>query len=235
MSETLPVQIPDSDISPQDMEKIHKYKGDGLPGLARLGESDFHRMTEMYMNGFTYWQIASSMNVARPLVMYLSHTYGWYSAKQEYMRELNEKMKGRVVDSKIVSQDFIILLIKAYEKKIGKKLKQYLATDDAAHADQINLKEVDKLLKAVEILQSLNSQGKVSNKAAGVELGLDGFSGTIERSEDNKLKITPAIDAHLDGLLKKMADDRRAEQHKASKTSDIKEDKPNNEEPNNEN
>jgi hypothetical protein len=87
------------------------------------------------------------------------------------------------------------------------------------------------------MLKDMNSTGKKApSKSPGVELGLDGFSGTIERSEDNKLKITPAIDAHLDGLLKKMAEDRRAEQHsKASKTSDIKEDKPKKEDEKDEN
>jgi antitoxin component of MazEF toxin-antitoxin module len=226
MSENLPTLKAETDLSEKDLEKVHQFKGEGLPGLAKLNETDFYRMTEMYMNGLTYWQISTTLNISRPLVMYLSHTYQWYPAKQEYLSELQEKIKGRVIDSKLASQDFILLLIQAYQKRIGGKLKQYLATDDGERADEINLKEIDKVLKAIEILQNLSGDGKSSagkTPAVGLNLG-DGV--TIERSGDNKVTITPAIDKHLSGMLKKMADERRAEQNK----SDIKENEPKNEE-----
>jgi hypothetical protein len=235
MSENLPTTRPDTDLSSTDLEKVRQFQAEGLPGLAKLGEPDFHRMTELYMNGLTYWQIATTLSLPRVLVMHLSHTYGWYPAKQEYMTELQEKIKGRVIDSKLASQDFMLLLIQAYQKRLGGQLKRYLATDNASEANAINLKEIDKVLKAIEILQSLSSDGKTSSgktPAVGLNLG-DGV--TIERSGDNKVTITPAIDKHLGSMLKKFADQRRAEQNKDTKTSDIKADEPKKEEPKDEN
>jgi hypothetical protein len=235
MSENLPAAKNDTDLSPADLKKVHEFKAEGMPGLARLGESDFHRIAELYMNGMTYWQIATTLQISRVLVMHLSHTYNWYAAKQEYMHELQEKIKGRVIDSKLASQDFMLLLIQAYQKRLGGQLRRYLATDDASHANGIDLKEIDKVLKAIEILQSLSSDGKTSSgktPAVGLNLG-DGV--TIERSGDNKVTITPAIDKHLGSMLKKFADQRRAEQNKNDKTSDIKADEPKNEEPKDEN
>jgi hypothetical protein len=216
MDDTLPIEKPFTDISDRDMQKVRAFIADGMPGLTKLVEADFHRMAELYMNGSTYWQICTATGVPRHLVMYLSHTYGWYPAKQEYLAELQEKIKGRVIDSKLASQDFILLLIQAYQKKIGGKLQQYLATNDPAHADQINLKEIDKLLKAVEMIQDLSSDGKTKGgktPAVGLNLG-DGV--TIERSGDNKVTITPTIDKQLGTMLKKFADGRRAEQEKAA-------------------
>jgi hypothetical protein len=232
---SLPAKSPDSDLSEKDLAKVHEFNATGRTGLMKLSESDFYRMSEMYMNGSTYWQIANTLAVSRPLVMYLSQTYGWYPAKQEYLQELQEKIKARVIDSKLASQDFILLLIQAYQKKIGKKLQKYLATDDPAHADEINLKEIDKLLKAVEMIQDMNSDGKTSKgktPAVGLNLG-DGV--TIERSGDNKVTITPAKDKALDNMLKKYADQRRAEQNKKpEKSSDINDEQPKNEESDNE-
>lgn len=230
----LPAEKPITDLSEADMDKLRNFKAEGLPGLARLAETDFHRMTEMYMNGSTYWQIANALGFTRPLVMYVSHTYGWYPAKQEYLTELQEKIKGRVIDSKLASQDFLLLMVQAYQKKIGKKLQKYLATDDPTHAEEINLKEIDKLLKSVQMLQELSGPGKQPGKpAVGLNVG-DGV--TIERSGENKLTITPnPIDKTLGSMLKKFADSRRVEQNESdsSDESDI-DDETKNEEPNNE-
>lgn len=236
----VPVKKPDSDLSEKDLVKIAEFQAEGLPGLAKLNESDFHRMTEMYMNGSTYWQIATTLGLSRQLVMYVSHTYGWYPAKQEYLTELQEKIKGRIIDSKLASQDFILLMIQAYQKKLGAKLRKYLATDDPTHADEINLKEIDKLLKAVEMIQTLSSEGKsASGKSPAVGLNL-GDGVTIERSGDNKVTITPTpIEKTLGNMLKKFADSRRAEQNKTDeskteKKSDIDTERNPNEESKNE-
>lgn len=234
MSQNLPAEKPSADLTEKDLMKVHAFIGEGMPGLAKLQETDFYRMTEMYMSGSTYWQIATTLNLSRPLVMYVAHTYGWYPARQEYLSELQEKIKGRVIDSKLASQDFILLLIQAYQKKIGKSLQKYLATDDETHADEINLKEIDKLLKAVEMIQSLNGEGKnPSGRAPAVGLNL-GDGVTIERSGDNKVTITPAIDKQFSNMLKKFADDRRNEQNKEVKRSDIEVEQTKKEEPKNE-
>jgi hypothetical protein len=231
MSENLPAEKPNTDLSPKDLEKVKQFAADGMPGLAKLGESDFHRMAELYMNGATYWQISSIVSQPRALIMYLSHTYGWFEAKQEMQQEMQEKIKARVIDSKLASQDFILLMIQAYQKRLGAKLRSYLATDDETHADEINLKEIDKLIKAIETLKDLNSDPKPSK---GPAIGLNvGDGATIERTGDNKLTITPAIDRQLGDMLKKFADKRREEQAKAEKGRDIVVDKPN-EESNNE-
>lgn len=209
-----------TDISEKDSEKVKKFMSDGLPGLARLGESDFHRMTEMYMSGSTYHQISNSTGHPRSLILYLSQTFGWYSARREYIYELQEKVKSRIIDSKLESKDFLLLYIQASQKRIGKNLKKYLATDDESHANDINLKEVAQLLKTIEVLQGLDSEGKDSKgktPAVGLNLG-DGV--TIERSGDNKVTITPK-EKTVGDMLKKFADRRREEQNKTKNSSDI--------------
>lgn len=229
----LPSENQISDISEKDMEKVNKFMSDGLPGLAKLGESDFHRMTEMYMSGSTYHQISNSTGHARSLILYLSHTFGWFPARREYLHELQEKVKSRIIDSKLESKDFLLLYIQASQKRIGKNLKKYLSTDDESHANEINLKEVAQLLKTIEVLQGLDSEGKDSKgktPAVGLNLG-DGV--TIERSGDNKVTITPK-EKTVGDMLKKFADKRREEQNKSKDSSDIIDVTNNNEELKNE-
>ncbi len=216
----LPAENQITDISDKDMEKVKKFMADGLPGIAKLEENQFQRSTEMYMAGSTYHQISNATGIPRAAVLYLSHTFGWYLARREYLWELQEKVKSRIIDSKLESKDFLLLYIQASQKRIGKSLKKYLATDDEKHADEIDLKEVSQLLKTIEVLQGLDSEGKDSRgKTPAVGLNFpDGV--TIERSGDNKLTISPK-EKTVGDMLKKFADKRREEQNKTKESSDI--------------
>lgn len=222
-SKNLPaVDLRTTDLSDTEIVNVTKFVEDGLPGIATLGEDKFVKMTELYLSGSTYRQISMILSVPKVMVHYISHHYGWFAAKREYLTELQERMKYRVMDSKLASQDFMLLLVQAYQKKIGHSIKQYLETDDASHTNAINVKEVAQLLKTIEMVQSLNNEGKDSKgktPAVGLNLG-DGV--TIERSGDNKVTITPK-ERVVGDMLKKFADKRRAEQNKPDETSDITE------------
>ena len=204
-----PPPIPDSDFSEKDLRKIELYKEHGLEGIAQVNDAKLYRMADLYLGGSTYHQIAQTMNLKRTMIMYLSKKYGWYEAKQEYMQELGEHMKTRIISAKIMSQDFLLLLNQAWQKKVGSKLRAYLATDEETHTDEIDLKEVQQLLKTIELVNDLANDGK---SIRGPAVGLNLTEGmTIERNGDNKVTITPAKDKTLGEMLKKFADDRRAE------------------------
>lgn len=233
MSEEKQVAKPTpTDLTEADMERVNKFIADGLPDIAKVDESTLYRMTDMYLSGCTYQQIQSTLRLSRPLVLYVSHTYGWYPAKREYLSDIQEKIKSRVVDSKLVSQDFLLLLTQAYQKKITKKLKQYLATDDDSHTDEIDLKEIAQLLKTIEMVKELNNEGK-NSKGNGPSVGVNVGEGvTIERSGENKLTITPKEKEKVLGdMLARYADRQRAEEEgRNSHKSDIKKDVNKNEE-----
>lgn len=230
MSNEIVVQN-DSDLTEADIVKVKEFSDSGMPGLARIDDAILYRMTEMYLAGSTYYQISHSMNLSKALVMYVSHTYGWYPSKKEYLSEIDHKIKGRLGDSNLLNQDFLLLLAQGLQKKITKKLERYLATDDPSHANEINLKEVDKLLKTIDMIKELNNEGKSSKgKTPAVGLNLDNFSGTIERSGENQVTITPK-ERVLGDVLARHADKLRAEANsKAAQTSDIKKNVTKNEE-----
>ena len=231
--ENLPAEKPPTDLTEKDMERINDFIGSGRPGLTKIDETTLYRMMDLYLSGSTYGQIASTLNLTRPLVMYVAHTYEWYPAKLEYLAEIKEKIKNRVIDSKLVSQDFLLLLTQAWQKKIGQKLKKYLATDDPTHADEINLKEVASLLKTIEMIKELNEEGK-DKKGNRPTIGLNVGEGIdLERTGDNKITVTPKQKS-IGEMLKKFANERRDEENdkKTNKRSDIQEEDPNKEQKN---
>lgn len=210
---------PTTDLSPVDLEKVRAFREEGMPGLYKLEESQIARMMDLYLDGKPYSQISRITRISKTTIMFLSDKFNWFALRQDYLVELEANMRNRVIESKLVSQDFLLQLSHAWQKKIGKNITQFLATGDEKYANEIDLKEVDKYLKTIEILHKISSEnaaGKNKTPAVGLNLG-DGV--TITKKDDNSVEITPKQKTVGD-LLKQYADSRRDEELK--KESDIK-------------
>lgn len=210
------LEEPQSDFSTKDLEVIKAYQEGGLQGVAVVDDKKMASMLEMYLSGKTYRQIATTMQIKKEIVLYMSHKFNWFELRTEYLVDLESSMRGRVLEAKIVNQDFLLQLQAMWQKKIGTKISKYLATDNEEFANEIDLKEVDKYLKTVELLQKLGGEGKTpdnSRPMVGVNAG-DGV--TITRKGDNEIEITPKSKA-IGDALKMFADSRREEEKKPQK------------------
>lgn len=204
---------PQNDFSQKDLETIQAYQAGGLQGIAVVDEKKMASMLEMYLSGKTYRQIARTMQINKEIVLYMSYKFNWFELRQEYLVDMESSMRGRVLEAKIVNQDFLLQLQAMWQKKIGNKINKYLATDNEEFANEIDLKEVDKYLKTVELLQKLGSEGKAptadnTRPMVGVNAG-DGV--TIVRKGENEIEITPKSKA-IGDALKMFADSRREEE-----------------------
>lgn len=204
---------PDTDLSEKDMVKIEQFVADGLPGISAVNEMKLYKMMDLYLSGSSYWQISHAMDVKRPLVLYLSHKYGWPQTKREYIQEVESQLRARVVDAKLVSQDFLLQLIQMWQRKIGNQAKRFLSGDEANPANQIDLKETAELRKTIELLLTLGSDGRPATKTPAVGLNV-GSGVTIERHGDDKISITPK-ETVIGDMLKKWADERREQENDA--------------------
>jgi hypothetical protein len=203
-----------TDIAESEMVKVNKYIEDGLPGIANVTEAQLYRMYELYLTGSTYTQIAHLLGIRKVIVLYLSHNSGWYNSKKEYLLEIEEKQKNRVIESKLKSKEFLLLSVQAWQKRVSSKLNRYLSTNDESVMDEIDLKEVAHLMKVIEMVNELDGSGKDSKGKAspiGINPGEHGI--TIEKSGDNKISITPN-EPSIGDILKQHADAQRKEERK---------------------
>lgn len=216
----LPV-VQEHDLSQQDMNKVDKFFEAGAPGFNLGDQTKIVQLADLYLSNKTYSQIARIHRIPKELVMAYSYRLKWYAMKMDYLRELEEQIKSRVLDAKITSQDFLLELTQMYQKKIGRKMDLYFQTNIEAHADEINHKEIDKYLKLVEALYKLSSeptQGKQAPSPVGLNVG-EGV--TIKKTVDG-IEITPKQKS-IEAMLAELADQRRAaEDGKNVKSSDIK-------------
>ena len=200
-----------TDISEDNMKKVQKFMEDGLPGIANVKDDAVAKMMDLYLAGKTYVQISSICRIDKITVMYLSYKLNWPSIRKEYMIELEDQMKRRVIEARLMSQDFLLELSQMWQKKIGHKIRRYLATDNEEFTDQINLKELDRYLKTIELLQKSMAEPK---EGKGPLVGINvGDGATITRKGENEIEVTPKQKA-IGDVLKHYADLRREEENK---------------------
>lgn len=196
-------ELPTTDIVGIDQDKLTKFIEEGMPGIGVVGEAEIAKMFDMYLAGKTYNDISGIMRTPKPVVLYLSHRLNWFSVRQEYIVNLETNIRQRIIESKLMSQDFLLKMIQMWHKKIGAKMSRYMSSDDEEFTDQINLKELDRYLKTLDMLQkSIAIPGSESRPLVGINVG---EGATMTRTGDNTIEITPKENAKTD-MLKYYAD-----------------------------
>lgn len=207
--------LPQADFTSKDLQLIEQFKEDGMLGLHTLIESDVERMMGLYMDGKSYRQISTITRKARPIILYLAHKFNWFELRKEYLDELSVTLKEKVTESKLQSQEFLLHLVTAYQKKIGRNIDQYLRTDNVEFADRIDNRDLGTLFKTVELLHKLSNEN-IGNQNDKSMVSLNGLSDgvTITKTGANSVEITPKPSG-FSSKLKQFADLKR-EQERAS-------------------
>ena len=208
----LPAVEPTTDFTDWDTKALAEYIDSGLPFIATIDSTQMARILDLYLSGKTYRQISMIMNVKKVMILYLSKKFNWFTIRREYLVDLESSIRARLMEAKIINQDFLLQMTYLWQKKIGSKINKYLATGDEKHASEIDLKEYDKYLKTVEMLHKLSGDGAFGQKTPAVGLNL-GEGVTISRDEDGKIDITPKQKV-IGDLLKQFADMRREQENK---------------------
>ncbi len=119
-------------------------------------------------------------------------------------------MRGRLMESRIIGQDFLLQMIAVWQKKIGSRMDLYMSTGNEKYLEEMDGKDIDRYLKILESLQKFSAEPKNAASLIGLNLGEGGV--TVER-KGNSVEITPKTKA-IGVLLKEFADQRREEEKK---------------------
>jgi hypothetical protein len=210
------------DLTEKELNDIVKFEAEGAPGIANLVPAQLAQAMDLYLSGKTYHFISRALGVKKIHLIYLSKKFGWFKAKQDYLADLQRTLKDRVIASKIESQDFLLQLSQMWQKKIGTKISRYLATGNEEFANKIDLKEVDRYLKTIDLLQQMSEDPKMAKKAnAAVNLNA-GDGVHVKKISDSEIEITPK-QTHINNVLKQLADMRREADNKSREVKEIKE------------
>lgn len=208
--------LPYADFTMKDLELIEKFKESGMLGLHTLKDTDCERCMGLYMDGKTYRQIAQVTKINKAVILFLANKFKWFELRKDYLDELHVTLKDKVMESKLQSQEFLLELVLAYQKKVSKNIHQYLRTDNEEFADRIDPKDINTVLKVMELLHRLSAEnfGNPNDKSI---IGLNGLGEgmTITKVGNNSVEITPKVPSPFSSKLKAFAEMKR-EQEKSS-------------------
>jgi len=195
---------PTTDIVGRDQEILKEFMEAGLPGIADADEKKTAKMFDLYLNGQNYTQISNILRVPKGVILYLSHRCKWFEHRQEFLIGLEENNKRRIIETKLMSQDILLKAIQMWHKKFGSKINRYLREESDDMTPQ-NLKEFDRYLKTLDLLQKSIALPETKSPLVNVNLG---NNATITKTGDNEIEITansPKESAKLN-MLKYYAD-----------------------------
>lgn len=217
MSESTDIAlIPVADFTIKDLECIQKFKENGLLGLHTLTDVDVERMMALYVDGKSYRQIANLTKKNKSIILFLAHKFKWFELRKEYLDELTATLKDKVIESKLQSQEFLLELVLAYQKKISRNIHQYLRTDDEQFADKVDQKDINTVLKVMELLHRLSNENIGNPNGDKSLVSLNGLSEgvTLTKTGPNSVEITPK-NSPVSSKLRQFAEMKR-EQERAN-------------------
>lgn len=225
VSETKEVALmPHADFTMKDLEAIEKFKEGGMLGLHTIKDIDVERSMALYIDGKTYRQIASVLKIKKDVILFLANKFKWFELRKDYLEELHVTIKDKIVESKLQSQEFMLELILAYQKKISRNIHQYLRTDNAEFVDKVDVKDINTLLKVMEMIHKLDIKDLGHNDKPLVGLGGLGEGMTITKTGNNSVEITPKAPSPFSSKLKQFADLKRQQEKESQpvkKSNDI--------------
>ncbi len=208
--------MPHADFTMKDLETIEKFKTDGMLGLHTIKDTDVERSMALYMDGKSYRQIAQVLKIKKDVVLFLAHKFKWFELRQDYLEELHATLKDKVTESKLQSQEFLLELVLAYQKKVSRNVHQYLRTDNADFFDKIDPKDISTVLKVMELLHKFSSEnaGMPGDKSLVAFNGM-GEGVTITKTGTNSVEITPKAPSPFSSKLKQFAEMKRQQEKDA--------------------
>ena len=210
----------ESDITPKELIKVTEFKEAGCPGLSTLvsNEVTLTKAYGLYMDGKTYHEIATITGVKKDVILYVAHKHDWFGTKMEHLAILDANIKDRILQAKLVDQDFVLQIKQFFIKKIGRKMTRFMASGDEETANAVNKSDIELYMKAVDLLDKISTEKVPTNSRPTVGLNL-GDGVTVRKIGENEVSITPKQKTHAD-MLKEFANMKRDEEAKS--TNDIK-------------
>lgn len=215
-----PEDKPTHDFTQEDLNQIELFKEGGLLGIATLTEVDITRMMDHYLAGKNYREIARTLKIKKHVIMFLSQKMKWYAMRREYVEELTGvAFQNRLMEAKLQSQEFLLNVTHALERKLRKAVDQFNRTDNPDDFKKIDMKEMDKYVKITETLHRLNAEIR------------PGFGDrpmvniNIEKASKDSVVVSPgkSLKGQVASRIKQFADMKRdmEKEQSRSKSDDI--------------
>lgn len=190
-NENLPAPVLSHDFTQEELDKLSYFENEGMPGIAKISDQNLYRWLNLYMVGKSYEEIAQETKSQIELILCVSKRNGWASKKRAYHEAIATNLTSRLMETRLQGLSFLSDVIHFYHKNVGKNIKEYLETGNEKAAEKIDLKNLDKYYKAMDMVEKLMFKPSDDKDGAKpINQFFNFFGGTtIKKVGDGKVEI----------------------------------------------
>lgn len=216
---------PQTDMTPDMLRRIEDFEKSGKPGVsAATAERRFQAMS-MYMDGCSYSEISSKLQMPKVVLFYLSNKEGWFGIKEELHRELAESVMSRVATEKLEGFHFVANTAAAIRKMFQEKYDRYNRTKDVSVLETLDYKVLTHYFKALDTLDTIGSKASGAQKSPSVQVNV-GPNATITQKDDNTVEVSAqsssGASSDVGAVLKMLAELNRKREEEEEKQNQNK-------------
>lgn len=181
--------------SQREAELMLRVEREGCRIIAAAPAS---RLFKLFLEGYTCQEIAkTSKTWTEDEVLYARKYYNWDLQRFEYSNALNDRVKDKLIKSKLESIEFLTNILNMSHLEHKEKMLKYMATGNEEDKPETWIKGPGAYKQIVEILQKVTGEDKVQTQKHKIE-------GTIDQNTNIKL------DKESTDLLKKILEPESA-------------------------
>lgn len=197
------------DMSAKDVEDLKRFQEDGMPGLSTaLTKEKIEAAISMYLSGSSFTEISMTLQIKRPLVLYVAYTNKFYDMKMDFYTNLLTQVKEKTEVATVRGVDFLADFMASIENYYRDIIKQYTLTKDKRLIDSADFENVKLYMKCLDYIKDFN---KPAGDKKSSPLGLNVPQGaTLRKIDDNTLEVTPSqtsqvVESKLGEVLEHLA------------------------------
>jgi hypothetical protein len=159
-------------------------------GKHPLAPDTIAALFQLYLNGSNCGEI-HRLNKGLPYeaILWARVKFEWDRKRDEYVEELTEKIRDKVMQSQLQTTELMADLLTATSRKHGDKIKKYIQTGDEADlGDALSINRLNDLLRIAEGLQKITGQDRVhkveTKNTQRLEIGVGGATQSEEISTE---------------------------------------------------
>jgi len=142
----------DTDLNHEEDLALEKFIEKDMPGLTSVEDDKIGELFSMYMKGKSYAELASSLKVKKPIILFLSKQNDWYRKKMNYLTSIQDNIESKLLQTKIESLNFLTDIVGVYHKVMAEKIVEGLAQGKKP-AEFLDAKELTVYFRALEAIE----------------------------------------------------------------------------------
>lgn len=201
------------DMNEHDIRSLEQYIEEGLPGVSQVSQEKLKQAIEMYLDGYTYFDIASRVGIKKKIILYISHKHNFYEMKMDNYKNMMQSLGQKFEVASIKSAYFLTDLMSSIESYYREMLVKYQVSKDPRIMESEDFKKITTYLKVLEQVQKIANPPEKDHDKKGPFMGINlPHGGILRKIDDNTLEVsTPSSqvsEAKLGEVLAALAKSR---------------------------